>query len=231
MSHPSSGPPNPFPHGQFPSGSYPPAQPSPGRYPSGYGAPGGHPPAGPHPSGPPGGFGPPGPHSAPPKKGKGRAWVVVLSVFGLLALLCCGGGGGYYGWFYWNQQQERDHRMQIFDDLGVPEGFTVDEPVIRGAAGSLSVTYYLLCEKGVCPVKPGEKIHKWLTDNGMTNMTLQDVQECLADAADLDRNKLCVFEWQVEGEVVSAHALWGNAPDNYDDRRWELQTEIRESAD
>lgn len=163
-----------------------------------------------------------------PRKSRKGLWFVLVPLLCLLPVLCCGGAFGYFGWL--QPKQERDHHTRIFESLGVPEGFTVTEPRFADGLETLEVTYYLLCEKKACPVNPAEKIHKWLTENKMTNMTLQDVQKCLNNAADDRKAELCVFEWKVDGKVVSAHAMWAPA-DRAEDRRWILDTEIRTPAD
>jgi hypothetical protein len=173
---------------------------------------------------------PPGPAGGPaPKKGRATVWVLGLSLLAVLSLLCCGGLFGYVGWY--QPKQERDQNKRVYQSLGVPEGFTVSEPMFVGELETLESTYYLLCEKGSCPVDPGQKIHKWLTENQMTNMTLQDVQGCLADAFDDTRNKLCVFTWQVDGKEVSVHTIWGVPDGRPDDRQWILDIEIRSPTD
>jgi hypothetical protein len=165
-----------------------------------------------------------GPGAVAPRKRKGAFWFVLVSLLCLLPVLCCAGLFGYFGWL--QPKQERDDNMRVYESLGVPEGFTVNESAFMGELETLEVTYYLLCEKGVCPVNPGEKIHKWLTENKMTNMTLQDVGECLANAVDDTRNELCVFEWNVDGKEVSVHATWASTGDKPEDRQWLLDTEI-----
>lgn len=172
----------------------------------------------------------PVPASAAPRKKRGWVvWLVVLAVGGLLAVLCCGGVGGLL-WYL--PKQERDANMRVFESLGVPEGFTVNEARFEDGLTTVEATYYLVCEKKVCPVAPAEKIHKWITGNGMTDTTLQDVQKCLGKAADDRSADLCLLEWRVDGKVVSVHVMWTVVPDRgVEDWQWILNTEVRTPVD
>ncbi|GIG86200.1 hypothetical protein [Plantactinospora endophytica] len=235
----------PPPPGSPPPGGYPP----PGQYPPGYPAPGQYPPpGGAYPAGPPGypgtpqpghpGAIPPGYPGAPgyptppgypglPAPKKRRAFPIVLTVVLVLVLLVCG-GLFYASW--WHPRQQAAENMQALEDFGVPKGFSsteVEQPYEN--SNEVRTFYRLRCDKAVCPVDPVGSMHDWLTENRMTETSLQDVGKCLAEAR--AETKSCSFEWVADGKLIRVMAFWTLIPDgDPQDREWEVDVRLYTDA-
>lgn len=155
-----------------------------------------------------------------PKKRRVSGLLVTVVV---LALLCCG-GALYGGWY--KPMREKANTEEFFVDLGVPKGFVVSQPQFLAGTETLAAEYRMSCPKQACPVNAAEVLHEWMADNRMSHMTLQDVQKCLARAADPSDPELCDMGWSVDGKRIEVWATWGFVDGQPEDRRWVLKTQV-----